>query len=149
MSRRFIFIRSLCVACGLWGAVLSATPARAGTAVGGGVFFPSDGSPSGGGIATLGLSSVPVVPVGPQLSVAALGGGRFAATLEIQASAAGGFFGGGAGIGKFRTNGQAGTMLDALAGARIAPFVSVQARFYDGLGGNAGSSAYLGLSFSL
>jgi hypothetical protein len=146
LIRRFVL---RCVACGLCVATSFATPARAGTAIGGGVFFPSDGSPSAGGIATLGLSSVPVVPVGPQLSVAALGGGRFAATIEIQASAAGNYFGGGAGVGKFRTNGQAGTMLDVLAGTRIAPLLSVQARFYDGLGGNAGSSAYLGLSLSL
>jgi hypothetical protein len=144
LSRRFVLRLSCALAV-----TLCATPVRAGTAIGGGVFFPSDGNPAAGAIATVGLSSVPVVPVGPQVSVAALSGSRFAATFEVQASAAGYFFGGGAGVGKFRANGQAGAMLDALAGARIAPLVSVQARFYDGLGGNAGSSAYLGLSFSL
>jgi hypothetical protein len=130
-------------------AIALASPARAAGSASAGVFFPSDGGASAGAIATLGLASVPVVPVGPQISVAALSNGRFAATLEIQASAAGNFFGGGAGVGKFRTNGQAGTLLDAFAGTRIAPFVSLQARFYSGVGANVGSSAYVGVSFSL
>jgi hypothetical protein len=131
---------------------LAATPALADTAIGTGVFFPSDGTTADGVLGSFNLTSVPVVPVKAQVSAGVpLGpGGRWVATVEGEFEAPSFFAGVGAGGGKLRVSGgRTGVLYDFFLGARVAPFISVLGKFYNGSDHAVGSSTYLGLSVGL
>jgi hypothetical protein len=136
----------LCILLGFGSA-----PALANTSVGAGIFFPSDGGATGGLLGSIPLMSVPVAPVNVQLSGALpFSGGRFAVTAEGVLHEAGFFVGGGAGVGRFRqTDGTTGAVYDILGGIRLAPLLTLHARYYGSGGGNVGSATYMGLFFSL
>jgi hypothetical protein len=126
-------------------------PALANTAVGAGVFFPSDGGTTGGLLGSFPLISVPLAPVSAQLSGAVpFSGGRFAVTAEGVLHEAGFFVGVGTGVGRFRqTNGTTGAVYDILAGIHLAPLLTLHARYYGSGSGNVGSATYMGLFLSI
>jgi hypothetical protein len=143
---------------------LTLEPARAdvGTAIGAGAFFTSDGQTSAGIVGTLGLGSFPVIPIRPQVSGAYIftnDGGSYAVTGEGQFGGKAFFAGAGLGFGRIaaHSGGSAfnsccapsgvGFVADAFAGLRVAPFTSVQLRYYGSPNGTTGSSTYLGVSF--
>jgi len=131
---------------------LGAAPALADTAIGPGVFLPNDGNDAGGVMGSFDLTAVPIVPIKAQVSAGApFGpGGRFVATVEAEFEASQFFAGVGAGGGKLKAyNGDTGVLYDFFAGARLAPFISVLGKFYNGGSSNVGSSVYLGLSVGL
>ncbi|MGH7709604.1 MAG: hypothetical protein ACREM6_17070 [Vulcanimicrobiaceae bacterium] len=145
------FRRSLGAAFALAAVLATAHAASANTSIGAGVFFPNDGDSTVGVVGTLGLSSVPLLPVRPQITGAFLGGdgGRYAFTGEAEFQASKGFLGVGAGIGKMNRFGDSGLLFDLFGGFPIAPHVNVEARFYGAGGNNVGSASYLGLSLGL
>ncbi|HEY0797850.1 MAG TPA: hypothetical protein VGD50_01800 [Candidatus Baltobacteraceae bacterium] len=131
---------------------LVGTPALADTAIGAGVFLPSDGATAGGVMGSFDLTAVPVVPIKAQISAGApLGpGGRFVATVEGELELKNFFAGVGAGGGKLReVGGETGVLYDFFIGTRLAPFISAQAKYYNGGSHPVGSAAYLGLSVGL
>jgi hypothetical protein len=131
---------------------LASAPALADTAIGPGVFFPSDGNTAGGVIGSFNLTSVPVVPVKAQISAGApFGpGGRFVATVEGEFEAANFFAGVGAGGGKLKASGgETGVLYDFFLGTRLMPFVSLIGKYYNGGSESVGSSGYVGLSIGL
>jgi hypothetical protein len=135
----------------LIGLSLGSAPALADTSVGAGLFFPSDGGATGGLLGSLALSSIPLTPIRAQLSAAVpFSGGRYAVTAEGVFHAAGFFAGAGAGVGRFQqTNGTTGGLYDIVGGMRLAPAVTLDARYYGSGSGNVGSSTYAGVFFKL
>jgi hypothetical protein len=130
---------------------LGAAPALADTSIGTGLFFPSDGGATGGLLGSIPVFQVPLAPVSVQLSGAVpFSGGRFAITGEGVLRAAGLFVGAGTGVGRLRqTNGTTGAVYDILAGIRLAPMITLHARYYGSGSGSVGSATYAGLFFSL
>jgi hypothetical protein len=130
---------------------LGAAPALADTSIGAGVFFPSDGGTTGGLLGSIPVFSVPLAPVSVQLSGAVpFSGGRFGVTAEGVIHEAGVFLGAGPGVGRFRqTNGTTGTIYDVLAGVRLAPMITLHARYYGSGSSSVGSATYVGLFFKL
>ncbi|MEO6990555.1 MAG: hypothetical protein ABI346_00035 [Candidatus Baltobacteraceae bacterium] len=134
---------------------LIATPleARADNSLGAGLVVPSDGSTALGVLGTLSLSSVPVVPIRPQLSGAYVtgNGGRFAVAAEVVGGLKGTSVGGGIGLGKLsqRSDAQTGPLLDVFLVQHVAPLTSLQIRYYAGTGSRVGSALFAGVSFSL
>jgi hypothetical protein len=143
---KFRILTALFIALGL-----GAAPALADTAIGAGVFFPSDGGTTGGFIGSLPIVAVPHAPVSVQLSGAVpFSGGRFAVTAESVLHKAGFFVGAGAGIGRFRdTNGTSGAVYDILGGIHLAPMITFHARYYGSGNRNVGSATYAGLFFNI
>jgi hypothetical protein len=83
---------------------LAAIPARAETAIAAGPFLTSHTSV--GGILSFAVS-LPAVPIGPQLSIAApFSGGRYAVTAEARLHGGGGYGGVGIGVGTMKNTGQ-------------------------------------------
>ncbi len=146
MKSSFRFILGAAVAVAL---NLAALPAVADTSVGVGYFAPSPDTKALGFIASEGLS-LPLVPITPQVTVAIpSSGGRYVATAEAKFAHAGGYIGAGAGVGLLKKNGTSGEINTVFVGKRVAPFTSIEARYY-GLGTKtAGSSGFIGLRFSI
>lgn len=143
---KFRVLAALLIAFGL-----GAAPALADTSLGAGLFFPSDGGATGGLLGSIPIIAVPLAPVSVQLSGAVpFSGGRYAVTAEGVLHAAGLFVGAGPGVGRFRrTNGATGAVYDILAGIRLAPMITLDARYYGSGNGNVGSATYAGLFFKL
>jgi len=143
---KFRVLAALVIALGC-----ASAPALADTSIGAGLFFPSDGGATGGLLGSLPLISLPLAPVSVQLSGAVpFSGGRYAVNAEAVVHAAGFFVGAGPGVGRFRdANGSTGALYDILAGIRIAPMITLDARYYGSGSSNVGSATYAGLFFKL
>jgi hypothetical protein len=124
---------------------LAAVPAAAETSIAGGLFTSG---PTGG--AVFSLTGPTFAPLATQLSLALpfSSGGRYVLTGEIlpPGPIRLGF---GGGFGKLDDHGKTGIVLDALLAEKIAPHTSAVIRYYQGVSDGIGSTAFLGLQFSL
>ncbi len=124
---------------------LASVPAAAETSVAGGLFTTG---PNGGAVFT--LTGPTFAPLGTQLGLALplASGGRYALTGEIlpPGPIRLGF---GGGFGKLDDPGQTGLLLDVFLAEKIAPHTSAVVRYYQGVSNNVGSTAFLGLQFTL
>jgi hypothetical protein len=120
-------------------------PAAAETSIAGGLFTTG---PTGG--AVFSLTGPTFAPLATQLSLALpfSSGSRYALTGEIlpPGPIRLGF---GGGFGKLSDDGKTGIVLDALLAEKVAPHTSVVVRYYQGVSDGIGSTAFLGLQFSL
>jgi hypothetical protein len=130
---------------------LCAAPAYADTSIGGGVFWTHDGSTDFGLTGSYNLFGLPLVPIKIQVSGAVPfgNGGRFAASLEGEYQIHRFYAGAGLGAGRMNSFGSGGAMYDFFGGVRVAPFTSIQGRYYGAMSGSPGSSTYLGVAFGL
>jgi hypothetical protein len=126
---------ALCIAL-----CLGAAPAGADTGIGPGLFVSSDGTTSAGVMGSLNLFALPVVPVKVQLSGgSSLSGGAgpgegpvWMGTVEAEYEAKRVFVGAGGGFGVLRAGDSGGAIYDFFVGGRLAPLVSVIAKYYGG-----------------
>ena len=141
-------LRRLIPAFALAGVCVLTAPAFAGPSIAGGVF--TGNSTDVGAILSDSLSA-PALPAQFQLSLGAPlsnSGGRFAATAELVGHGSAGYIGGGVGVGQLKQDGRSGGVLVGILGTHVAPLTSLELRVYGG-GSDVGSSAFLGLRFSL
>jgi hypothetical protein len=149
---------------------LCSSPVLADTAIGPGVFFSGDGTTTVGVAGSIGIASLPIVPVKLEIS----GAGTFAtnerlfmATLELEYEAKQLFAGVGGGLGALEARDGGGPIYDVFLGARLAPFVSAIVKYYAGqtsgacagipgqlggaapCGGTPTSAVYTGLTIGL
>jgi len=142
--------RILAAALALGAALGPAAPARADLAVGASAFFPSSAGATFGALASLGTHFA-FLPVRTQLTGAALLGGRYALTGEVQLGLpAESYVGAGVGFGRMRQfGGKTGSMFDVLAGKHLTRNASLEARYYNGGSGAVGTSESVGLKYGL
>lgn len=123
----------------------AAAPAAADTSIGGGFFSTG---PTAGAVGT--LTGPTFAPLATQLSLALpfAPGSRYILTGEIlpPGPLRLGF---GGGFGKLDGNSKTGIVLDALLAEKVAPHTSAVIRYYQGVTDGVGSTAFLGLQFSL
>ncbi len=124
---------------------VATVPAAAETSIAGGLFTTG---PNGG--AVLSLTGPTFAPLATQLSLALpfSSGSRYALTGEILPPGPL-HIGFGGGFGKLNADGDTGLILDVLLREGIAPHTSAVVRYYQGVTGSVGSTAFLGLQFSL
>jgi hypothetical protein len=120
-------------------------PAAADTSIAGGLFTTDA---SGGAIFS--LSGPTFAPLATQASLALpfASDGRYSLTAEILPPGPI-HLGFGGGFGQLQKNGKTGILLDALVTQGIAPHTSFVVRYYQGVADKIGSTAFLGLQFSL
>jgi hypothetical protein len=136
---------------------LCAAPLHADAAISfaAGGYSRSDPSQAGGAVILSTGTSVPSVPLEVQgsLFVPFTGKTGYAATAEIRGLTGGGYggayVGAGAGVGTLSSDGSSGAVLTVFAGKSIAPFTSIELRFYKQTESPGAAAGFVGLRFSL
>jgi hypothetical protein len=132
------------VLAGALAVVAAVAPARADISVEGGALVTRAGT-SGAGALSLGVFSLPVVPLSTELTVAD-GSGGYAATFDARIRAGGTTAGAGIGFGSLGHTSTTSGLYDVLIAQQIVPHTAIEARMY--FGPNRPSSLFAGLRLS-
>jgi hypothetical protein len=128
-------------------AFATVTPASAEPTVGGGI-VSTNGKTTFGGLASLSIVDLPLVPLHVDATVESpFSNGGYAATIEARATPFGNELGAGVGFGNAGASGSTGVLYSAFIGHAVFPRTTLEAREY--FGNNRRSSLFAGLRFSL